>query len=172
MTRTNYSSKYKPVRSEIEGKSFDSLSERDFYFTLKKVFTRAKIIRPCNVSLRGKARAWKCDFGVCATSSSDAIKLGRIVCSLQGREYDSVPRGLVYVEYKGKVDLTSGFLTPDKNFISRVEHLVKYEPDILANSIFVGKGSGGIVTYLSDSTYRVTPVHVVSYFITKVRESW
>lgn len=172
MLRTNYSSKYKPVRSEHDGKSFDSLSEKDFYFTLKKIFYRARIIRPCNVTLRGKSRAWKCDFGVCATSTSDAEKLGRITCALQGREYDSIPRGLVYVEYKGKVDLQSGFLAPDKNFISRVEHLVKYEPDILSNSIFVGKGSGAIITYLHDGSYRATPVHVVSYFVEKVKELW
>lgn len=162
----------KAVRSELDGIKFDSKAERDFYLLLKRSLEGVEIIRPCNISLQGKSRSWRCDFGLCASTSAGAMKLSKLLCLMQGKDFDELSRPMVFLEFKGETDLTSGFIRPDRNFISRVNHLARYEPDILANTIFVGNASGGIVSYCTKSTFCVTPINTVDFFTTQVKSIW
>lgn len=151
--------------------SFDSKSERQFYLLLKRLLPTIKVIRPCPVSLQGKARQWKCDFGLLANTDEDSMRLGMLTSAMKGiNTYRS--RSLVYLEFKGETDLSTGFIRPDKNFISRVNHLVRYEPSILENTIFVGSGSGSILTYCGSGSFCATHIHSTDYFSEQVGKIW
>lgn len=167
-----YNPRLKAVRSEVEGIKFDSKAERDFYMLLKRLLVGTQILRPCNVTLQGKSRKWRVDFGLCALSSLETIKLAKLRCVLKGTPYDEIPTPILFLEFKGETDLTTGFIRPDKNFLSRVDHLNRYETDILHNTVFVGSGSGGIVSYCGKSEFRVMPVHTVKFFTEQVKNIW
>lgn len=170
--KKKYSSRLSAVRTECDGKKFDSKSEAEFYRSMRVLLPNVEILRPCNVDFQGKARKWKVDFGLLASSSGDAYNLGRLACAMQGREEDGELRTLLYCEFKGETDLQTGFIRPDKNFISRVNHLVRYEPSILQNTVFVGNGSGSVVTYCQDGKYCVTSIHTVEFFKQQVKSIW
>ena len=167
-----YNPRLKAVRTTEDGISFDSIAEKNFYLKLKQLLKGVKIIRPCNVNLQGKSRKWRVDFGLCAETNTTAVKLAKLRCLLKGIDYDETVRGMLFLEFKGETDLTTGFLRPDKNFISRIDHLAKYEPDILENTVFVGSSSGAIVSYCGKSDFRVTTIHTVNFFTEQVKNIW
>jgi hypothetical protein len=102
------------------------------------------------------------------------MRLGKLLNVMQGNDCEDLvtTRGMLYLEFKGETDLTTGFIRPDKNFLTRVDHLARYEPDILANTIFVGNGSGALVSYCGKSDFCVTTVHTVDFFTTQVKSIW
>lgn len=167
-----YNPRLKAVRTTEEGISFDSIAEKNFYLKLKQLLKGVDIVRPCNVNLQGKSRKWRTDFGLCALTSVEATKLAKLRCVMQGVEYDETPTPILFCEFKGETDLTTGFLRPDSNFLDRATHLARYEPDILQNTIFVGSGSGAIVSYCTKTKFCVIPVHTVNFFETQVKNIW
>lgn len=159
----------KPTRCEYNGKKFDSIAEKDFYRYLVGNLTGCTILRPCEVRLSGKARAWKCDFGVIAGSATASDRLTRLRNLLKGEEREDKTH-VLYIEYKGTTDLTTGLARLDKNFVSRINHLSRYEPSILATTVCIGKGSGAVVTYCTNNQYCVMPVHTEEFFKGLVKE--
>lgn len=156
-----------PVRCEQNGISFDSKAERAFYLKLCSAFSGYTILRPCEVVLTGKIRKWKCDFGIYANNARQIPLLSRIASKCSGIECTT---DVLYVEFKGGIDIQTGLLKLDQNFIKRVNHLVRYEPSILRSTICVGLVEGAILTYCANKEFRATPVHSKEYFFSLVGE--
>lgn len=159
----------KPTRCEYNGKKFDSIAEKDFYRYLVGNLVGCTILRPCEVRLSGKVRSWKCDFGAVANSRTASDRLTKLRNVLKGEEVES-STNVLYIEYKGTTDLTTGLARLDKNFVSRINHLSRYEPSILATTVCVGKGSGAVVTYCTNNEWCVSPIHTEEYFKGLVKE--
>lgn len=159
----------KPVRCRYDGKSFDSIAEKDFYRFLKGNLPDCTILRPCEIRLTGKVRSWKCDFGIAANTVQAKNKITRL-CSILHNTQIEYDLPMLYIEYKGTTDLTTGLARLDKNFVSRINHLVRYEPRILASTICIGKGSGGVLTYCTNNTWHVMPIHTEEFFKSLIKE--
>lgn len=181
MERRQYQKRLKAVRVKEDGLSFDSKSEYDFYLKLKKTFTDCQVLRPCELRLPGKVRGWKCDFGIVPLSTESRVKLTSLAWNLSldatspanssvlsDRKHVEV----LYIEFKGETDLSTGLCRIDKNFKSRVDWLVKYADGILESFVVVGNGTGGIVSYCANQTFRVTPIHSTEFFLKQGKELW
>lgn len=168
-------------RTTVDGIDFDSKSEAALYKKMCVLFTECDIIHPCSLRLPGKARSWKCDFCIIPKSEKAFCKLG-LVNSLMHDEVANLPQGIsnlqhygceiLYLEYKGHTDLSTGLALIDKNFKARIDWLSRYADEILDSLVIVGSGSGGIVSYCDSWNFRVTPIHSDEFFLKVVRQIW
>lgn len=181
MQKGNYTKRLRARRVEQDGISFDSLAERDFYFELRKTFTGAKIIRPCELRLPGKVRSWKCDYAIVATSPVQAGSLGSLCRLLNGNTEEqsnstssnkNLSKEVVYVEFKGQTDLSTGLALIDKNFKARIDWLNSYADYILDSLCVVGSGTGGVLSYCTKNKFRVIPIHSTEFFLEQGKELW
>lgn len=168
-------------RTTVDGIDFDSKSEAELYRKLKTLFTECDLIHPCQLRLPGKTRSWKCDFGLIPKTDKAFNKLG-LVNSLMHGEVTNLSEGIrnvssygceiLYLEYKGHTDLSTGLALIDKNFKARVDWLSRYADFILDSLVVVGSGTGGILSYCENIIYRVTPIHNTEFFLNIARKIW
>ena len=159
---------------------FDSIAEKNFYLKLTEI-KGCKVFRLCELNLPGRVRRWKCDFGLSAKTTEDSIKITKLALTLNGsleqhwqKYLESELRWFdtIYLEFKGQTDLSTGLTLVDSNFKSRIDWLARYADHILDKTIVVGSGTGGIISYCADGSFRVTPIHSKEYFLNIVRNIW
>ena len=152
----------KAHKCTYQDKQFDSIAEKNVFILLSSYMTDCLILRPCSIKLKGKLRQWKCDFGIVPRTIQARDRLTELRDILHGKKYPN-PVDVLYFEYKGTTDLTTGLARLDKNFIDRMNHLIRYEPEVLSNFVCVGKGTGGITGYCTNNSFHVMPVHSESF---------
>lgn len=168
-------------RTTVDGIDFDSKSEAELYRKLKGIFSDCDVIHPCQLRLPGKARSWKCDFGIIPKTDNAFNKLGLVNFLMHG-DILNVPEGLgdihtygceiLYLEYKGHTDLTTGLALIDKNFKARIDWLTRYADFILDSLVVVGSGTGGVLSYCGNDNFRVMPIHSTEFFLNIARKTW
>lgn len=181
MADARYTKRLKAARTAHEGIWFDSICEKNFYLDLKRTFPGCNILRPCELRLPGKVRSWKCDFAITATRPIHTRKLGEICYMMSNSrktelfDYEGEqiePKEIVYVEYKGVTDLSTGLALIDKNFKARIDWVKRYAEEISDSLIVVGEGTGAILTYCTNFEFCVTPIHSKEFFLSNARQLW